>query len=67
MIFLALFFFPALLCLRRRRALVVLSPIAGLVVSVLAATGEVRYRIPFDAFFMTVAAALYTRELHVDP
>jgi hypothetical protein len=65
MIFLALFFFPTLLALAKKpkRAWLVLSPVAGLIVSVIIATGEVRYRIPFDGFFMAVAAALYTGEL----
>jgi hypothetical protein len=65
MIFLALLFFPTLFALTKksRRALLVLSPVMGLLVSVLIATGEVRYRIPFDMFLMAVSGALFTGEL----
>ena len=41
----------------------VLSPVLGLAFTVAMATGEVRYRIPFDGFFIVVACALVTREL----
>jgi hypothetical protein len=70
---LALFVPAALACVliarRGLRALVtsrtvlVLSPIAALIVVVAIATGEVRYRIPFDIFFIVVACALVTGDL----
>jgi 4-amino-4-deoxy-L-arabinose transferase-like glycosyltransferase len=65
MIFLALFFFPALWALGKKpkRAWLVISPVAGLILTLLIATGEVRYRIPFDCFFMAVVAAMVTGEL----
>jgi Dolichyl-phosphate-mannose-protein mannosyltransferase len=45
------------------RSLLVLSPIAALAVTVAIATGEVRYRIPFDLFFMVVVCALAMGDL----
>ncbi len=39
------------------RSFLVLSPLAALAVTVAIATGEVRYRIPFDLFFIVVVAA----------
>jgi 4-amino-4-deoxy-L-arabinose transferase-like glycosyltransferase len=42
------------------RALLVFSPVIGLIVTLLIATGEVRYRVPFDLFFIVVACALLT-------
>jgi hypothetical protein len=66
--FIVLLFVPTVLALatvtRRglRRALLsrtalVFAPIAALMITVTMATGEVRYRIPFDAFFITIACA----------
>jgi hypothetical protein len=45
------------------RALLVLAPIGALALTVAYATGEVRYRIPFDVFFIVVACAAAVREL----
>jgi 4-amino-4-deoxy-L-arabinose transferase-like glycosyltransferase len=45
------------------RTALVLAPVAVLTVTVMIATGEVRYRIPFDIFFIAVAVALATGEL----
>jgi hypothetical protein len=42
------------------RTLLVLSPVIGLVATLMIATGEVRYRIPFDLFFIVVACSLLT-------
>jgi hypothetical protein len=38
----------------------VLAPVTALAITVAIATGEVRYRIPFDLFFIVVACALAT-------
>ena len=46
------------------RTLLVLSPVIGLMVTIAMATGEVRYRIPFDAFFIVLTGALATGELN---
>jgi hypothetical protein len=40
-----------------------LAPIVALAVTVAVATGEVRYRIPFDIFFMIIACAYFTGDL----
>jgi 4-amino-4-deoxy-L-arabinose transferase-like glycosyltransferase len=45
------------------RTALVLAPIAALIVTVAFATGEVRYRIPFDIFFITAACAYATKDL----
>jgi hypothetical protein len=45
------------------RTALVLSPIAALAVTVAIATGEVRYRIPFDVFFIVVACAFAVGDL----
>ena len=45
------------------RAALVLSPIAALAVTVAIATGEVRYRIPFDVFFIVVVCAFASAEV----
>ena len=45
------------------RTALVTAPIAGLLVTVVIATGEVRYRIPFDVFFIAIACAMFTRDL----
>jgi hypothetical protein len=37
----------------------ILSPVVGLVASAAIATGEPRYRIPFDSFFMIVAMEFF--------
>ena len=37
------------------------APIAALLVTVVIATGEVRYRIPFDVFFIAIACAVLHR------
>ena len=73
-VFVVLLFVPTLLaCVRVARdgvraflvsrLALVLAPIVALVITVAIATGEVRYRIPFDPFFMIVACALATGEL----
>jgi hypothetical protein len=43
--------------------MLVLSPVLGLTFTVAMATGEVRYRIPFDVFFIVVACALVVGDL----
>jgi hypothetical protein len=67
MIFIALLLFPTLWVVvsgrARKQVLLVLAPVVGLCVVVLIATGEVRYRVPFDIFFMAVTGALFSREL----
>jgi 4-amino-4-deoxy-L-arabinose transferase-like glycosyltransferase len=71
--FIALLFVPAVLVCARllgrgprafltSRAALVLAPIAALAFTVAVATGEVRYRIPFDIFFIVTACALVTGE-----
>jgi hypothetical protein len=45
------------------RTLLVLSPILALTATVAIATGEVRYRIPFDIFFIVVACAFVVGDL----
>src|SRR4029077_4879930 len=44
------------------RAALVLSPLVALAVTVAIATGEVRYRIPFDIFFIVVVCAFAARD-----
>ena len=67
-VFLALLFIPTLFvgaALAKRgarvfttsRTALVLAPIAALAVTVAIATGEVRYRIPFDVFFIAIVCA----------
>ena len=73
-VFVVLLFLPTLYaCVRvgRRgvrafltsRTALVLAPVVALTVTVAIATGEVRYRIPFDIFFIAVAGALATGDL----
>jgi hypothetical protein len=74
-VFVLLLFIPTLLACARivrsggmrgfltSRAALVLSPLLGLTVTVAIATGEVRYRIPFDIFFIAVAGAFVSGEL----
>ena len=45
------------------RAALVVAPIAALAITVAIATGEVRYRIPFDIFFIVLAGALFSGDL----
>jgi len=45
------------------RTLLVLSPLMALAVTVAIATGEVRYRIPFDLFFIVVVGAFAVGDL----
>ncbi len=45
------------------RTALVAAPIAALLVTVAIATGEVRYRIPFDVFFIAIACAVFTGDL----
>jgi hypothetical protein len=72
--FILLLFVPTVLALARvsrrglRQALasrtaLVFAPIAALMITVTLATGEVRYRIPFDAFFITIACAYLVSDL----
>lgn len=60
--------FPAALSLRQRwsqgirellcsRAFLAFSPVLGLIAALLLATGEVRYRLPFDIFFIAIVGA----------
>jgi len=49
------------------RTALVLAPVAALTLTVAIATGEVRYRIPFDIFFIAVAAALVTGDVRRRP
>jgi hypothetical protein len=72
-VFLLFVFFPALLLfyeiarekglkgLLASREVLVISPIAGLFFSVMVATGEARYRIPFDGLFFVCAVEFYRR------
>jgi hypothetical protein len=73
--FVVLLFVPTLLAcagLARRgarafatsRTALVLSPIVALAVTVAIATGEVRYRIPFDIFFIVIACAYVDGDLY---
>jgi hypothetical protein len=41
----------------------VLAPVASLVLIVAYATGEVRYRLPFDMFFIVIACAYAAGDL----
>src|ERR1700690_143137 len=43
------------------REFLLLSPVLGLISALMAATGEARYRIPFDGFFIIVAVEFYRR------
>jgi 4-amino-4-deoxy-L-arabinose transferase-like glycosyltransferase len=72
--FILLLFVPAVLVCARvlkggvraalaSRAVLVLAPVAALAFTVAVATGEVRYRIPFDIFFIVTACALVTGEV----
>jgi len=45
------------------RTALVTAPIVALLVTVAIATGEVRYRIPFDVFFIAMACAFFTGDL----
>lgn len=45
------------------RTLLVLAPVGALAFTVAVATGEVRYRVPFDIFFIVVACASLVGEL----
>jgi hypothetical protein len=45
------------------RTALVLAPIAALTLTVMIATGEVRYRIPFDVFFIVLTCAYATKDL----
>jgi hypothetical protein len=72
-VFIVFLFIPMLLvaaALARRGARVlatsttalVFAPIVALAVTVAIATGEVRYRIPFDVFFIVIVAAFLVRD-----
>ena len=45
------------------RVALILSPVVALSITVAIATGEVRYRVPFDSFFMVIVCALVAGEL----
>jgi len=73
-LFVALLFVPTLLAfagVARRgwrvvvtsQTALVLAPIVALTITVAIATGEVRYRIPFDVFFIVIACAYVSRDL----
>jgi hypothetical protein len=78
-VFVVLLFVPTLFAFARvargglrrlfaSRAALVLSPAGALAITVAIATGEVRYRVPFDIFFIVVACALAVGELQArDP
>jgi hypothetical protein len=72
--FVLLLFVPAVLACARiakrgaraflaSRTALVLAPILALAITVAIATGEVRYRIPFDIFFIAIACALAVGDL----
>jgi hypothetical protein len=72
-LFLALLFVPTLFALREAgkgglrafltsRTLLVFSPILSIAATVAIATGEIRYRIPFDMFFISIVAAYAVRD-----
>jgi 4-amino-4-deoxy-L-arabinose transferase-like glycosyltransferase len=76
-VFVTLLFIPAVVVCARvlkrgwrgaltSRAALVLSPIAAIAFTVAIATGEVRYRIPFDIFFIVAACALASGEVERD-
>ena len=48
------------------RTALVFAPIAALAITVMIATGEVRYRIPFDIFFIAIACAYLVGDLDRD-
>lgn len=72
-LFIAFIFFPACMllvdmlrkkgfrALLKSSELLVLAPFLGLVAAVMIATGEPRYRIPFDSLFIVVAVEFYQR------
>jgi hypothetical protein len=73
-VFLILMFIPTLFACGRiaregarvflvSRTALVLSPVLALALTVAIATGEVRYRIPFDVFFIAVVCAVASGEL----
>jgi hypothetical protein len=73
-VFIVLLFIPAVLVVAEvvkrgaraalaSRVALVFAPVAVLAVTVAIATGEVRYRVPFDVFFIIAACALVTREV----
>ena len=73
-VFIVLVFIPTLFACARiarggvrafliSRTALVLSPVLALAVTVAIATGEVRYRIPFDIFFIAVVCAFAVGEL----
>jgi 4-amino-4-deoxy-L-arabinose transferase-like glycosyltransferase len=48
------------------RTALVVAPIAALAITVMIATGEVRYRIPFDVFFIAIACAYVVGDVERD-
>jgi hypothetical protein len=73
-LFIALLFVPTVLACRivlRRgwraaftsQTALCLAPIVALIIMVMIATGEVRYRIPFDCFFIAIACAYFVGDL----
>jgi 4-amino-4-deoxy-L-arabinose transferase-like glycosyltransferase len=72
--FIAFLFIPTVLACARiiprgarafltSRTALLLAPIASIAVTVAIATGEIRYRIPFDIFFICIACALAVGDL----
>ncbi|HVX96041.1 MAG TPA: phospholipid carrier-dependent glycosyltransferase [Polyangia bacterium] len=77
-VFIVLLFIPAVLVCAHvvkqgaraalaSRVALVFAPVAALAVTVAIATGEVRYRVPFDVLFIAAACALVTREVDGSP
>jgi len=73
-VFVIMLFIPTLFACRRiakdgarallvSRTALVLSPLVGLAITVAIATGEVRYRVPFDVFFIVTVCAFAVGEL----
>ena len=50
-----------LVALLRSTELAIFSPILGVIISVMIATGEARYRIPWDMCFILLAVEFYRR------
>jgi 4-amino-4-deoxy-L-arabinose transferase-like glycosyltransferase len=73
-VFILFLFVPTVLALARvtrrgwrqtltSRTFLVFTPIAALLLTVMLATGETRYRIPFDVFFIAIACAYLVSDL----
>jgi hypothetical protein len=58
---------PGLRSFVSSRVLLTLSPLVGLIVTLMIATGEIRYRVPFDMFIMVVVGAQWIGRLRAVP